>query len=52
MNHNYKIRFGRKTLREIKQCKENALKKVTRPYHKKLNRILVSGGICQEIWVE
>ena len=48
MNHNYKIRLGRKTLREVKQGKESALKKITRPYHKKLNGILVSGGICQE----
>ena len=27
MNHNYKIRLGRKTLREVKQGKESALKK-------------------------
>ena len=48
LNRNYRIRLCKKTLRSIKQGNEIALKKVTRQYHKKVNGILVSGGICRE----
>ena len=47
-NRNIKIRLCKKTLKAIKRGNEIALQKVTKPFHKKLNGILVSGGICNE----
>lgn len=47
-NRNSKIRLSNKTSRAIKRGNEIALRKVTKQFHKKLNGILVSGGICNE----
>ena len=47
-NRNYKVRLSRKTSKLIKNGNENALKKVTREFHKNYNGIMVSGGICEE----
>ena len=47
-NKNNKIRLSNKTSRAIKRGNEIALRKVTKQFHKKLNGILVSGGICNE----
>ena len=47
-NNNCKIRLSNKTLEAIKRGNEIALGKVTKQFHKKLNGILVSGGICCE----
>ena len=47
-NKNYKIRLSKRTSKLIKNGNENALKKVTRQFHKKQNGIMVSGGICRE----
>ena len=47
-NRNYKIRLSKKTSRAIRRGNELALQKVTRQFHKKLNGLMVSGGICKE----
>ena len=47
-NKNYKIRLCKRTSKMIKSGNENALKKVTRQFHKKQNGIIVSGRICRE----
>ena len=47
-NRNCKIRLSKKTSNLIKRGNEIALRKVTRQFHKKQNRLIVSGGICEE----
>ena len=46
-NKNMKIRVSKRTEKGLKNGNESSIKLVTREFHKKVNGIMVSGGICR-----
>ena len=46
-NRNMKIRVSKRTEKGLKNGNESSIKLVTREFHKKVNGIMVSGGICR-----
>lgn len=48
MGKNNKIRISKRTAKKLKNGNESAISLINKEFHKKVNGIMISGGICKE----